>query len=68
LRYTRNKAAIGVTYAVQVSSDLTVWSEEDVQTMVLSDDGMRELVEAMDVGAEPGARMRFMRLKVTRDQ
>ena len=62
LEFWRRKASTGVTAVVEWSDDLVLWSEQDITTEVLEDEGDRERVRA---GISPGGSgHRFLRLRV----
>ncbi len=65
LTYSRQKASPFVRYTVQVTSDLTAWSDPqpgDVTETILADDGITQTVKATDNATSSPSR--FIRLQV----
>jgi hypothetical protein len=63
LTYRRVKSASDITYAVQVTGDLSTWTNSGVTEQILADDGTYQTVKATDPLSASG--QRFIRLNVT---
>jgi hypothetical protein len=67
MTYTKNRAASGVVFTPEVSSDLNLWQggPSFIEETLLGEDTLTQTVRARDLVPVTSATNRFLRLKVT---